>query len=302
MEEEATSCGRQLRQSTLSHKPGRYEESQAYGKACQGSTADNNENDCQTVAHYVAEKGPGQETSFKDFLLDSSGDLNWGSPEPEDFGEPIEWSQITLSGQWILLLALCHYKSFAPVTQVLRMNIVDIIGFVDKYIQYHQATKLWANEISNTSVGVLFQMIKGVGVNADKTNNLKRPQLPTDILWENDRQLAINYLHQVGQPEFVEEVKKWRGYSPTFHTLPIEPEIMAACSVIRDKGMGSLEVKKIKLPQTKKPNQSFPWIGRVQSECQHLAKCLAELQAYLPPLTAHDKFLIPGGSQEMDKD
>ncbi|KAK2025490.1 hypothetical protein LX32DRAFT_503461, partial [Colletotrichum zoysiae] len=295
MEEEAASGGRQLRKSTLSHKPGRYEESQAYG-ACQGSTADNNENDCRTVAHCVAEKCPGQGKSFKEFLQNATGDLDWGSPEPEDFGEPIEWSQITLGGQWVLLLAVCNYKSFAPATQDLKMNIADIIGFVDQYIQYHRATKLWTNEISRTSIAALFQMIKGVGASADKANSLKRPRLPTDVLWGNDRQQAINYLHQVDQPGFIEEVKKWCGCSPTFHTLPIEPEIMAACSVMRDKGMGSLEVEKIKLPQTKESNKSFPWIGRVQSECQHLAKCLTELQACLPPLTAQDKFLVPGSS------
>ncbi|KAK1596367.1 uncharacterized protein LY79DRAFT_509529 [Colletotrichum navitas] len=297
MEGEAASDGRKLRQSTLSHKPGRYEESQAYGEGCQAPAADNNENGYQTLAHNIAERSPERGEPFKEFLLDVTNDLDWGSPEPEEIGEPIEWCQITLSGQWVLLLALCQYKAFVPATQLLKMKIVDIIDFVGLYIRCHRDTKQWANEISGTSVEVLLEMAKGVGASADKTNALKRPHLPTDIFQNHEREQAINYLRQVGQQGLVEEVNKWRGHSTNFHTLPIEPEIMAACSVILDKGMGNLEVKKIKLPQTKKARKSLLWLGGVQSECHDLAKCLGELEAYLPPLTFQDQLSAAVSSQ-----
>ncbi|EFQ33239.1 uncharacterized protein GLRG_08383 [Colletotrichum graminicola M1.001] len=297
MEEEAASDGRKLRQSTLSHKPGHYEESQAYGEGCQTPAADNNENSCQTVAHNISERSPERGKPFKEFLLNVTNDLDWGSPEPEDIGEPIEWCQVTLGGQWVLLLALCQYKAFVPATQLLKMKVTDIMDFVGLYIRCHRETKQWANEISGTTVEVLLQMAKGVGASADKTNALKRPCLPTDILQDHERVQAINYLLQVGQFGFVEEVNKWRGHSTTFHTLPIEPEIMAACSVILDKGMGSLEVKNIKLPQSNKARQSLLWLGGVQSEFHNLAKCLGELEAYLPHLTFQDKLSVVVSSQ-----
>ncbi|KAK2001787.1 hypothetical protein LX36DRAFT_733734 [Colletotrichum falcatum] len=300
MEEEVSSHSRQLRQSTLSHRPGRYEESQAYGEGCQAPTADN-ENGCQIVTYNMAERDPPQGESFKDFLLATTNDLDWGSPEPEEIEEPIEWCQVTLSGQWALLSALCQYKAFASATHLLKMKITDIIDFVGLYIHCHRETKLWVNEIIEAPVEVLLETARGVEANADMKITLKRPYLPTDMFWDDERKQAINYLHQVGQTGFVEDVGKWRGCSTTFHTLPIEPEIMAACTVILDKGMGSLEVKKIKLPQTKHTKQSPPWPGRVQSECPDLAECMAELQAYLHPLTTNPSEPMPSGNLKDSK-
>ncbi|KAK1988972.1 hypothetical protein LZ30DRAFT_810942, partial [Colletotrichum cereale] len=279
MEEKAKINGRRLRQSTLSHQPGRYEESQAYGKVCQAPIADNDKNDCNTVAHNIAERGPERGETLTEFLSAVTNDLDWGSPEPDEIGEPIEWCQITLCGQWILLLALCQYKAFAPATQLLRMKTTDIITFVGLYIHCHRETKKWAREIDRTPIERLIHVARGIWPGDDRTDTLKRPYLPTDVLWDSERKQAVTYLHQVGQRRFVDDVKVWRGSSTSFYTLPIEPEIMAACVVILDKGMGSLDVKKIELPQTKK---SSTWLGGVHLECQDLAKCLAELQAYLP--------------------
>ncbi|KAK2007756.1 hypothetical protein LZ32DRAFT_541321 [Colletotrichum eremochloae] len=298
MEEGFKSHGRQLRQSTLSHKPGRYEESQAYGKSCQASKADNNKKDCQIVAHNIAKRGPEQDETPKESPLDVTNDLDWGSPEPEEIGEPVEWCQVTLSGQWIILLALCQYKAFAPATQLLRMKVADIINFVGLYIHCHRETKKWANEINGTPVDVLLQMANGAGASANETNILKRPYLPTDVLWDSEREQAINYLHQVGQRGFVKDVKEWRGHSTAFHTLPIEPEIMAACTMILDKGMGSLNVEKIGLPQTERAKRSLISLGGVQPECHDLAKCMAELQSYLPPLATNTFESMPASNLE----
>ncbi|GKT92915.1 hypothetical protein Ct61P_10765 [Colletotrichum tofieldiae] len=364
MEEAAAIETRQLRRSTLSHQPGQYEESQAYGvqipswvhptpvfdhslpRHCsfpsvpldqpgradayvaarerdeadeqkngfryndsdeehwRAAQSDKDENDDDTMdgsistEHDIAARGPKHGESFNEYLLSTTSGLDWGSPEPEEGGHPIKWTQIAPSGKWVILLVLCRYSAFASATRILKMTTLDVINFVTFYIQHHRETKQWAKEVNEAPVAIVLQMAREFCLGIDEMGVLKRPYLPTDALFNAERDQAIRYLYQVGQSKLVEDITRWRGHSTDFHTLPIEPEIMAACVMILDEGKESSDVNKVQFPQTEQPS---PWLGRVPSECQDLEKCLAELQAYLPrscPTTANPSESTPKGKPE----
>ncbi|KZL80054.1 hypothetical protein CI238_08787 [Colletotrichum incanum] len=251
-----------------------------------------------SMAHDLAESGLKRGESFDEYLLSVTNRMDWGSPEPEDVGQPIKWCQIAPSGQWIILLILCRYQAFAAATRLLRMTTLDVINFLALYIQHHRETKQWAKEVNEAPVAVVLQRVGEFWLGIGEMNVLKRPYLPTDTFFDAEREQAIRYLHQVGQDKLVEDVTGWRGLSTDFHTLPIEPEIMAGCIMMLDKGKGSLSASKNQLPQNEQP---LLWLGRVPSKCQDLEKCLAELQAYLPrpcPAIASRSESTPKGKSE----
>ncbi|OHX00794.1 hypothetical protein CSPAE12_00371 [Colletotrichum incanum] len=220
-----------------------------------------------SMAHDLAESGLKRGESFDEYLLSVTNRMDWGSPEPEDVGQPIKWCQIAPSGQWIILLILCRYQAFAAATRLLRMTTLDVINFLALYIQHHRETKQWAKEVNEAPVAVVLQRVGEFWLGIGEMNVLKRPYLPTDTFFDAEREQAIRYLHQVGQDKLVEDVTGWRGLSTDFHTLPIEPEIMAGCIMMLDKGKGSLSASKNQLPQNEQP---LLWLGRVPSKCQDL--------------------------------
>ncbi|OBR09035.1 hypothetical protein CH63R_07800 [Colletotrichum higginsianum IMI 349063] len=240
--------------------------------------------------------GPERGQSFKDFYLSVTNDLDWGSPEPEDIEKRIEWREVAHSGQWIILSVLCQYKTFASAIRTLQMTTPDVINFVTLYIKFHRATKLWAKKIDETSVSDLLRKSGEHWPGVDEMDDYTRPRLPTDVLENPDREEAIKYLRQVGQEEAVEDIDEWRGLSTDFHTLPIEPEIMARVVVILDEEEGFLGADNThSLPD----GHHLSWIGSGPSVCQDLAKCLGELQVYLTrpsPSTASTCGRWPTGS------
>ncbi|WQF83503.1 hypothetical protein CDEST_08517 [Colletotrichum destructivum] len=222
--------------------------------------------------------GPKRGQSFKDFYLSLTNDLDWGSPEPEDIEKRLEWREISHSGQWIILSVLCQYKTFASAVRTLQMTTPDVINFVTLYIKFHRATKLWAKKIEETSVSDLLRKSGEHWPGVDEMDDYTRPHLPTDVLENTDREEVIRYLRQVGQEEAVEDIDEWRGLSTDFHTLPIEPEIMAGVVVILDEGEGLLGADNTHPLQD---GQHFSWIESGPSVFQDLAKCLGELRIYL---------------------
>ncbi|TQN72118.1 hypothetical protein CSHISOI_03385 [Colletotrichum shisoi] len=222
--------------------------------------------------------GPKRGQSFKDFYLSVTNDLDWGSPEPEDIQERLEWREVSHSGQWIILSVLCQYKTFASAIRTLQMTTPDVINFVTLYIKFHRATKLWAKKIDETSVSDLLRKSGEHRPGLDEMDDYTRPHLPTDVLESPDREEAIKYLRQVGQEEAVEDIDEWRGLSTDFHTLPIEPEIMAGVVVILDEGERFLGADNTHPLQD---GQHLCGIESGPSVCQDLAKCLGELRIYL---------------------
>ncbi|KAJ0167722.1 hypothetical protein CTA2_695 [Colletotrichum tanaceti] len=232
-----------------------------------------------SMAHDSSVVGPKRGQSFKEFWLSATNDLDWGSPEPEDVEKPLEWREVSNSGQWIILSVLCQDKTFASVIRTLQMTTPDVINFVTLYIKFHQATKLWAKKIDETSVSDLLRKSGENWTGVDEMEDYtRRPQLPTDILENPAREEAIRYLRQIGQEEAIEDIDEWRGISTEFHPLPIEPEIMAGVLMILDEVEDFLGAANTNLPQY---GQHLPWIESGPSACQDLAKCLEELRTYL---------------------
>ncbi|OHE95707.1 hypothetical protein CORC01_08991 [Colletotrichum orchidophilum] len=229
--------------------------------------------------------------SFKDFHMASTNSIDWGSPEPFDGllgtkGNPangyiIEWSQVSHGAQWALFQVLCEAETFASAAKNLKLTTLEVIKFVMSYVQYHREIKAWAKMTDEIDVFELLELTSGRLPPSDGMKVLHRPYLPTDTLKHHEYEQGCRYLNQVGQSEHVKGLDGCRGVSRDFHVLPIEPEIMATCIAILDKGNRDLTLNNVDAPHN---NQPQPWHGQFGPADQELVNRLMEIQAYLPHL------------------